>query len=110
MLRDGWKTTEFWLAVGGGILTYVFPEAPKEAFLGIITYIGSRGFAKIGGDAKAGIMSTEFWVTLASTGVPILFPGVPLEALYAIWTYVGARGALKFFSNGGIKALTGATT
>lgn len=52
-LRPGWKTTEFWVSLGGAVLPWVVTELPStwKAALGTgaaAVYAVARGLAKLG--------------------------------------------------------------
>ena len=94
-IKSGLKSTELWIGLATALLTYVFPDAPKEAFLVVIAYIGSRGLAKLAANVKEGILSTEFWLTIGATAMEFLTPGLPPEVIYTISTYILGRGVVK---------------
>ena len=89
------KRTEFWTMLAMPFLTFVWPDAPQEVYLTLITYVGSRGVAKLGSQIKKGIQSSEFYVAIGSVVVKFLFPGLPEEALWGAIAYVGGRGVAK---------------
>lgn len=52
-LKTGWKTSEFWVAVVTAIITFGskyfgWDISPDMGFVAVISYIISRGLAKLG--------------------------------------------------------------
>ena len=105
-MRDGWKTTEFWIIAVATILTtmqeIIWPEHPfpKEQLIAIGIWIAGRTTEKIkvGENGKRAWNTSEFWVTMLVTIATYLFPQVPLETIYMALGWVGIRTYRKSFS------------
>ncbi len=41
-MKDGIKTSEFWLTIVFAVAKTLLPDLPEEAFYAVLAYIGSR--------------------------------------------------------------------
>jgi len=102
-MREGIKTTEFWLALLMVVLTAIqkqlWPEAPisSESFIVVVTWIISRLGEKVLSEAIAerAWATTEFWVAIGFAVIKYVFPALPEQVLPAVMAYVIGRPAVK---------------
>lgn len=102
-IRDGLKTTEFWVMAVTMFLTMVWKDFPKESVIAIITWVVGRSsqkaFGMLGPDGKPAWKSTEFWFTGIFAIAKSVFPDLPVDAFYSALGYTAARTGVKIFKD-----------
>jgi len=91
-IRDGIKTTEFWvsvIALIGTILTAAgLPGLTVGAGVTLATWVAQRGVQKLrekNAEGKRAFATTEFWIHLITAGVIQVFPDLPQDAILTLW-------------------------
>lgn len=99
-IKDGYKTSEFWIAIISGICFAIFPDFPKESFMAVAFWIVARSGQKFFGlvdpkTDKASWQTSEFWITIVFSIINTVFPDIPQEALYSVMVWTFARVGIK---------------
>lgn len=105
MIRDGIKTTEFWVGLVATLLLVLqqqlWPESPfpSEAFMALSLWVcarmGEKAIGKVDTAGKRAWQTSEFWLALVFAGVKYLFPDIPDSIFSFVATYIIGRPTVK---------------
>lgn len=116
MLKNGWKTTEFWVALAATVLLTVqqalWPDNPfpKTEFAVLVTWIiarlGEKTLGPVDAEGKRAWQTSEFWVAIGFTFIR-QFIDLPENVVNLVYAWVIGRPAVKVAKNIDLKSVLG---
>ena len=97
-LRSNVKTVEFWLSLVSVMVLAIFPDFPKEPFMVLGAWIGSRVIEKsisATDPDKRSWKTSEFYVAIGMAILQFLIPDMDPTVLYSVMGFVGLRSVAK---------------
>lgn len=108
-MREGIKTTEFWIVLAAGLFAIIqkqiWPEAefPKESFIAIGLWvaarIGEKTFGEVTNGDKRAWQTSEFWMATGIAIIKYIFPAIPESIMTIVQTWIVGRPAMKIFKD-----------
>lgn len=108
-MRNGIKTTEFWIGLVAAILMSLqkalFPDSPfpQEAFMTVATWIaariGEKTLTKASEQGKRAWQTSEFWIAIGFSVFKFVFPSIPDDVFYTAMTFIIGRPLIKTAKN-----------
>ena len=108
-MREGIRTTEFWVGIFGAVTVAVqqffWPDQPFpiESFSAVSIWvaarIGQKTFGDVNTDGQRAWQTSEFWVAMGYSLVSYFFPNIPDSVFMSVAALIIGRPAVKVMKN-----------